>query len=150
MLTYLERLAPWVIAAFRIVVGFVFFCHGTSTLLGWPVAPYGGDTAAFGAWPSWWAGAIQLVGGLLVMLGLQTRAAALIGSGSMAVAYFWKHQGDGLLPIQNDGDSAALLCWALFLLVFIGSGKFAMENVFGRSSDGDDASADRPIAAPVS
>ncbi|MCF3937038.1 MULTISPECIES: DoxX family protein [Gordonia] len=150
MLTYLERLAPWVIAAFRIVVGFVFFCHGTSTLLGWPVAPYGGDTAAFGAWPSWWAGAIQLVGGLLVMLGLQTRVAALIGSGSMAVAYFWKHQGDGLLPIQNDGDSAALFCWALFLLAFIGSGRLAMDNLLNRSPDRSEPSADRSLAEPVS
>ena len=58
--------------------------------------------------------------------------AAFIGSGSMAVAYFWKHQGDGLLPIANEGDSAALYCWALFLLVFIGSGRPALENVLVR------------------
>ena len=150
MLTYVDRFAPWAVAAFRIVVGFVFFCHGTSTLFGWPVAPYGGDTAAVGAWPSWWAGAIQLVGGLLVMVGFQTRVAALIGSGSMAVAYFWKHQGDGLLPIQNEGDSAALFCWALFLLVFIGPGKLALDNLFRRSRGGIQPAADIRVAEQVS
>ncbi|KNA90907.1 MULTISPECIES: DoxX family protein [Gordonia] len=132
MLTSLEKVAPWAIGLFRIVVGFLFFCHGASTLFGWPVAPYGGETAAFGAGPSWWAAAIELVGGILVMLGLGTRVAAFIGSGAMAVAYFWKHQGDGLLPIANEGDSAALYCWALFLLVFIGSGRPALENVLVR------------------
>ncbi|MFW0793414.1 DoxX family protein [Gordonia sp. CPCC 205515] len=130
MLTSLERYSPWMIGIFRIVVGFLFLCHGTTTLLAWPTEPYGGGTASFGAWPSWWAGAIELVAGVLIVLGLGTRVAALIGSGTMAVAYFWKHQPDGLFPIQNEGDSAALFCWSLLLLVFIGSGKFALENVF--------------------
>lgn len=121
------------------VVGFLFFCHGTSTLFAWPVAPYSGQTAAFGAWPSWWAGAIQFVGGLLIMLGVGTRIAAFIGSGSMAVAYFWKHQGDGLLPIQNDGDSAALFCWALLLLVFIGPGRLALDRYLGRERSAETA-----------
>ncbi|MGV9670519.1 DoxX family protein [Gordonia sp. NPDC003504] len=147
MLTSLDKAAPWAIGIFRIIVGFLFFCHGTSTLFAWPVAPYGGSTAEFGAWPSWWAAAIQLVGGLMVMLGVGTRIAAFIGSGSMAVAYFWKHLGDGMLPIQNDGDSAALFCWSLLLLVFIGSGRWALESVLFRSA------SDRPAgssAAPVS
>lgn len=150
MLTFLQSKSPWAIGVFRIVVGFIFFCHGTSTLFAWPVAPYGGETAALGAWSSWWAGAIQLVGGLMVMVGLQTRLAALIGSGSMAVAYFWKHQGDGLLPIQNDGDSAALYCWALLLLVFIGGGKLALDNVLGRRRTAVDAPVEDKVAEPVS
>ena len=132
MLTSLDKASPWAIGIFRIVVGFLFFCHGTSSLFAWPVAPYSGQTADFGAWPSWWAAAIQFAGGILIMLGVGTRAAAFIGSGSMAVAYFWKHQGDGLLPIQNDGDSAALFCWALLLLVFIGGGKLALSSVLNR------------------
>jgi len=128
MLTYLDRAKPWVITAFRIVIGFLFFCHGASTLFAWFQAPHGGGTAEFGAWPGWWAGAIEFVGGIAVMLGLGTRIAAFIGSGAMAVAYFWKH-GDALLPIQNDGDAAALFCWALFLLVFIGPGRLALSTV---------------------
>ena len=132
MLTYLEKTAPWALGVFRIVVGFLFLCHGTSTLFAWPTAPYSGQTAEFGAWPSWWAGAIQLVAGAFIILGAGTRIAAFIGSGSMAVAYFWKHQPDGLFPIENEGDSAALFCFALLLLVFTGPGKFALESVLAR------------------
>lgn len=50
----------------------------------------------------------------------------------MAVAYFWKHQPDGLFPIENEGDSAALFCFALLLLLFTGPGKFALESVLAR------------------
>lgn len=146
MLTSLEKLSPWAIGIFRIVVGFLFFCHGTSTLFAWPVAPYSGQIADFGAWPSWWAAAIQFVGGLLIMLGVGTRVAALIGSGSMAVAYFWKHQGDGLLPIQNEGDSAALFCWALLLLVFVGAGQLALGSVLSRKGS---ASGEAGVAEPA-
>lgn len=131
-LTSLNRASPYAIGIFRIVLGFLFFCHGASTLFAWPVAPYGGETPEFGAWPSWWAGAIQLVAGVVITLGIGTRLAAFIGSGSMAVAYFWKHQGDGLLPIANEGDSAALFCWALLLLVFIGPGKLGIDAVLAR------------------
>ncbi|MFW0783436.1 DoxX family protein [Gordonia sp. CPCC 206044] len=149
MLTFLNSKSPWAIGAFRIVVGFLFFCHGASTLLGWPVEPQGGATAEFGAWPSWWAGIIQLVGGGLVLVGWQTRWAALIGSGSMAVAYFWKHQADGLLPIQNDGESSAMFCWSLALLVFIGPGMLAVDNLRVRRAATTSA-ADEPEPAPAS
>ncbi|MEZ5213021.1 DoxX family protein [Gordonia sp. (in: high G+C Gram-positive bacteria)] len=131
MLTILNRVQPSVLAAFRVVVGFLFFCHGASTLFGWFVTPYGGRTADIGAWPSWWAALIEFVAGAAIVLGLGTRAAAFLGSGAMAVAYFWMHQGDGLLPIQNDGDSAALFCWALLLLVFFGPGRLALSSVLG-------------------
>ncbi|MFT3660169.1 MAG: DoxX family protein [Gordonia sp. (in: high G+C Gram-positive bacteria)] len=137
MLPFLNRAQPWVITAFRIVVGFLFFCHGASTLFAWFKEPYGGGTAEIGAWPSWWAGIIEFVGGLAIMLGIGTRIAAFIGSGAMAVAYFWMHT-DGLLPIQNDGDSAALFCWALFLLVFIGPGRLALSSLISDRNDDAD------------
>lgn len=123
MLTSLDRAAPWALGVFRIVVGFLFLCHGTSTLFGWPLPPYSGATAELGAWPSWWVAMIELIGGVAIMLGIGTRLAAFIGSGAMAVAYFWKHQGDGLFPIENEGESAALFCWSLLLLVFFGPGR---------------------------
>ena len=115
---------------FRVVVGFLFTLHGTVKLFGWPAG--GGREAAFGAWPSWWAGLIEVVAGLLIMSGLFTRAAAFIASGTMAVAYFWRHQPDGLLPIQNDGESAVLYCFAFLLLVMAGGGAWALDNVLGR------------------
>ncbi len=132
MLALTESARPWLIGVYRIVVGFLFFCHGTTTLFAWPIEPYGGSTAEFGAWPSWWAAAIQVVGGLLIMTGVGTRVAAFVSAGSMAVAYFWKHQGDGLLPIQNDGESSALFCWALLILVVIGPGKLTAQSILDR------------------
>lgn len=138
MLTKLDGLAPYAVAVFRIVIGLLFLTHGTSTLFAWPGEPSGGSTPSFGAWPSWWAGAIEVVAGLLIVVGLRTRLAALIGSGTMAVAYFWKHQPDGLFPIENGGQGAALYCWALLLLVFIGPGRWALDGVLSR----------RTVAAP--
>ncbi|UPW07070.1 DoxX family protein [Gordonia terrae] len=132
MLALTESAGPWLIGVYRMVIGFLFFCHGTTTLWAWPIEPYGGATAEFGAWPSWWAAAIQVVGGLLIMIGVGTRVAAFVSAGSMAVAYFWKHQGDGLLPVQNDGESSALFCWALLILVVIGPGKLAVQPVLDR------------------
>ncbi|MGP4058153.1 DoxX family protein [Mycobacterium sp. 4D054] len=112
---------------FRTVVGFLFGLHGTVKIFGWPADA--GPTAEFGAWPSWWIGLISLTTGLLVMIGLFTRAAAFLASGAMAVAYFWKHQPDGLLPIQNGGETAALFSFAFLLLAFTGSGACAVGNL---------------------
>ncbi|WP_018353107.1 DoxX family protein [Longispora albida] len=116
------------------VVGFLFACHGASSVLGWFGGFMGkGGTVAFGTWPGWWAGVIQLVGGILVMLGLGTRIAALISSGSMAYAYFVVHQETGLLPIQNGGVASAMYCWAFFLIVFTGAGPLSLDAVLSRS-----------------
>ncbi|MFD4294437.1 DoxX family protein [Rhodococcus sp. NPDC058505] len=140
------------IAAFRVVIGFLFFCHGATSLWAWPAEPYGGQTAQLGAWPGWWGAAIQVACGALLMVGLGTRAAAFLGSGSMAYAYFWGHQADGALPIQNDGEPAALFCWAMFVLVFIGGGSFALDRVVrrGRGAAGPDPRVDsRAVGAPT-
>ncbi|NHE64819.1 DoxX family protein [Rhodococcus sp. D-46] len=128
----LSGASEYAIAAFRIVVGFLFFCHGTTSLWSWPTEPAGGVNDAFGAWPGWWGAIIQVVGGIALMLGLGTRLVAFISSGSMAFAYFWTHQEKGALPIQNDGESAAMFCWALFLLVFVGPGTLSVDRVLQR------------------
>ena len=118
---------PLGVLVFRVVLGFLFASHGTVKLFGWP--PDAGTVAATGTWPSWWAGLIELVAGLLVMAGFFTRAAAFLASGTMAVAYFWRHQPDGLLPIQNGGESAALYCFAFLLLAFTGGGAWAIDGL---------------------
>lgn len=137
--TWLTDVSDYAIAAFRIVVGFLFLCHGTTSLWAWPSEPYGGNTAELGAWPGWWGAVIQVVCGAALILGLGTRLAAFLGSGSMAYAYFWSHQADGTLPIQNDGESAALFCWAMFLLIFIGSGALSVDGVRRRRRGVGDA-----------
>lgn len=117
-------------AAFRIVVGFLFACHGAASLFG-ILGAHGhpGAAVAFGEWPSWWAAVIQLVGGTLVALGLTTRVAALVCSGSMAYAYFVVHQSDALLPIQNDGEAAALYSWLFLLIAALGPGSAALDTL---------------------
>jgi putative oxidoreductase len=114
----IDKYAPVMLGAFRIVVGLLFLVHGTSKLFGWP----GGPSFSFGMWPAWWAGLIEVVVGVLVMIGLFTREAAFLGSGTMAVAYFWQHFPDGFWPSLNGGEAAALYCWVLLLLVFTGPG----------------------------
>ncbi|HPY22996.1 MAG TPA: DoxX family protein [Mycobacterium sp.] len=120
----LDQHSPTVLGIFRIVIGFLFALHGTAKLFGWPATKSG--AVPFGTWPYWWAGVIELIVGVLVMVGLFSRIAAFIGSGTMAFAYFTAHQPDGLLPIQNGGELAAVYCFAFLLLVFAGSGALAI------------------------
>ena len=113
-----------VLGLFRMVIGLLFALHGTTKLFAWPVSQ--GGAAPVGSWPYWWAGVIELVVGVLVLHGLFTRIAALVGSGEMAFAYFTEHQPKGLLPIENGGELAVLYCFSLFLIAFAGAGAFAI------------------------
>jgi putative oxidoreductase len=121
----LDAYSPIALTVYRAVIGFLFAIHGSSILFAWPVDM--GVPTAIGAWPAWWAGLIELVTGLLVMLGLFTRPAAFIAAGQMAIAYFWQHQPHGLLPIQNKGELAVLYCFAFLLLIFFGGGAYALD-----------------------
>ncbi|RSS70752.1 DoxX family protein [Streptomyces sp. WAC06614] len=127
----LSAAQPYVLGLFRIVVGLLFACHGAASLFGVLGGAHGGGTVPVGSWPGWYAALIQLVAGGMVLLGVGTRGAAFLASGSMAYAYFVVHQEKALWPIQNGGESSAIYCWALFLLVFTGPGAFALQNVFG-------------------
>ena len=109
----------------RIVVAFLFACHGAQTL-------FGTRTVAAGSWPGWWAAAIELVGGILVLLGLFTRPAAVLCSGAMAYAYFVVHQPNALLPLQNKGELAALYSWVFLLIAILGPGSIALDAVLRR------------------
>ncbi|WP_405556057.1 DoxX family protein [Streptomyces sp. NBC_01171] len=127
----LDAAQPYALGLFRIVIGLLFTAHGAASLfgvLGGAAGTHGGTIAA-GTWPGWYAAAIQLVAGALVLLGLGTRGAALIASGSMAFAYFDVHQQAALWPIQNGGELSVLFCWTFFLLVFTGSGAFGLDRV---------------------
>lgn len=129
--SFAQRSTPHALALFRIVVGLLFASHGASSLFGVLGGAMGqGGTVPTGAWPGWYAAVIQLAGGILVMLGLGTRPAAFISSGSMAYAYFTAHQGSALWPIQNGGEASAMFCWAFLLILFIGPGSWALDRVF--------------------
>ncbi|MFD6416831.1 DoxX family protein [Streptomyces sp. NPDC060194] len=130
-MTLLDRSRDHVLGLFRIVIGLLFACHGAATLFDVLGGPRG-EVPAVAQWPGWWAAAIQLVGGALVMLGLGTRVAAFVCSGSMAYAYFSVHQGSGLLPIENGGEASALFCWTFLLIAAFGPGRWAVESALGR------------------
>ncbi|MDL2081892.1 DoxX family protein [Streptomyces sp. GXMU-J15] len=115
-----------VLGLFRIVTGLLFACHGAATLFDVLGGPQGGSVPSAGQWPGWWAAVIQLVGGTLVLFGLLTRPAALLCSGSMAYAYFVHHQSDGLWPLENGGEKAALFCWAFLLIAALGPGRWSV------------------------
>jgi putative oxidoreductase len=126
----LDRCAPVVLSLFRLVYGFLFAGYGSMLLFGWPVRTVSPED--IGAWPGWYAGVIELVTGLLVGVGLFTRAAAFVASGHMAVAYFWMHQEHALWPIGdrpagNGGTPAILFCFGFFLLVFVGGGRYSID-----------------------
>ncbi|MEU8545686.1 DoxX family protein [Streptomyces roseoverticillatus] len=130
----LDAARPYVLSAFRVVIGLLFACHGIASLfgvLGGAAGTHGGTVPA-GTWPNWYAAVIQVVAGLLVLLGAGTRSAALIASGSMAYAYFDVHQSTALWPIQNGGELPVVFCWGFLLLVFTGPGALSLDRLFSR------------------
>ncbi|MGW1148037.1 DoxX family protein [Streptomyces sp. NPDC002454] len=146
----LNNAQPYALGLFRIVVGLLFACHGAASLFGVLGGAHGGGTVPAGEWPGWYAAVIQLVGGGLVMIGLGTRAAAFICSGSMAYAYFKVHQPEALWPLQNSGESSAMFCWAFLLLVFTGSGAFGLDQLFAsRSRNAGGSSRQESATAPA-
>ena len=119
---FLERFSSETHALLRIVAGFLFLCHGMQKLFSFPTAaPPEAPPAIL-----YTAGPIELLGGLLIMIGLFTRWAAFLCSGTMAVAYFMVHQPMRLLPIQNRGELAALYCWAFLLIAASGDGVWSL------------------------
>ncbi|MFG2485378.1 MULTISPECIES: DoxX family protein [Streptomyces] len=130
----LDPARPYAVGLFRIVTGLLFASHGAASLFGVLGGARGGGTIAAGTWPGWYAAAIQLVAGALILLGLGTRAAALVASGSMAYAYFTVHQPGALWPLQNGGEASAMFCWAFLLLVFTGPGALALDGLFSARS----------------
>lgn len=124
------RGAGAVVSAARIVVAFLFVCHGLQGLAGAFGGIDGAGTAVpAGMWPGWWACAIELVAGALVLIGLYARPAAVLCSGIMAFAYFTVHQPTGLLPIQNLGEPAVMFCWTFLLLAVVGPGSLALDTL---------------------
>ena len=101
-------------ALLRIVAGFLFLCHGAQKLLG----VLGGNQAQLMSLMGL-AGVIELVGGLLIMLGLFTGYAAFVCSGQMALAYFMAHAPRGFWPVVNKGELAALYSFLLISLLYL-------------------------------
>ncbi|HTG01527.1 MAG TPA: DoxX family protein [Nitrospirota bacterium] len=123
---WLDAYSDHAYALLRIAAGFLFLFHGAEKVLG-----------LFGAAQPpvmsqlWIGGVIELAGGLLIMLGLQTRLAAFICSGEMAVAYFQFHWhfrgGAAFFPIVNKGELAVLYCFVFLFIACKGSGRWSLD-----------------------
>jgi putative oxidoreductase len=120
----LARAEPQLYAIFRIVTGFLFLWHGAQKLLGFPTPPPPGAPA----FVLYVAGPIELIGGILVMIGLFTRPAAFLCSGLMAGAYWLAHGTQALLPVANQGELAALYCFAFLFIAARGPGIWAIDS----------------------
>ena len=80
------------------------------------------------------AGVIEIVGGLMIMIGFLAGLAAFIASGEMAVAYFMVHQPMGALPISNNGEAAVLFCFLFLYIASRGSGILSVDSLLGRNA----------------
>jgi putative oxidoreductase len=121
---FLSTRQPQLLSVLRIVTGLLFLEHGTAKLLHFPhIAMFDGKLPPL----ILAAGAIELVGGALVTVGLFTRFAAFIMSGEMAVGYFMAHAPKSFFPVLNMGEGAVLYCFVFLYLAAAGSGPWALK-----------------------
>lgn len=121
MFDRLSAYAPQALAVLRIVTALLFIEHGTQKLFGFPV-PADGPTAGL----MLAAGLLEVIGGLLVLVGFFTRPVAFVLCGMMAVAYWMVHAPMGFWPVANFGDAAILFCFVFGYLVFAGPGAWSV------------------------
>ena len=124
----LTRWAPYALGILRIVTGLIFLEHGTQKFLSFPAGEAAGAGWTFGH-PGHYAGIIELVCGALITLGLFTRPAAFLASGTMAVAYWFAHAPQNFFPVNNMGDAAILYCFIFLYMVFAGAGAFSVDGM---------------------
>ena len=113
----------------------LLFQYGIAKLFKFPVLPYFANIPPL----IWTAGAIELVLGAALMLGLFTRLAAFILAGEMAFAYFMRHMFKSgspvFLPLVNGGTAAILFCFACLYLSAAGGGPISIDALMGKESD---------------
>ena len=124
--TILPRyLSPALHTLLRIVTGLLLLEHGTGKLLGFPAG-----LSAVGKTPAallYFTGSMELVGGVLITLGLFTRPVAFILSGFMACAYFMAHFPRSFFPVLNGGELAVLFCFVFLYFAAAGPGPWAFD-----------------------
>jgi putative oxidoreductase len=134
MRLFISKYSEYCYALMRIVVGFLFLWHGAQKLFGFPP----GMPAGVPAFITYVAGPIELVGGILVMIGLFTHWAAFIASGQMAFAYWIGHGTKALLPLVNQGELAVLYCFVFLFIAARGGGVWSVDSLCkcGKPPDG--------------
>jgi putative oxidoreductase len=118
--------APRVLSIVRVVSALIFIEHGTQKLLNFPPNPPGRPAVELFSL-SGFAGALEIVGGVLLVFGLFTRPVAFILSGEMAFAYWMAHAPRNIFPILNGGDAPILYCFLFLYLAFAGGGAWSLD-----------------------
>lgn len=115
--------APKILGVLRILAGIMFACHGAQKVFGL----FGGMPPNAPPLIVWTAGPIELIGGILIAIGLFTRPVAFVCSGLMAAAYFIGHAKNGFLPKMNGGEPAVLYCWLFLYISAQGPGAWSLD-----------------------
>jgi putative oxidoreductase len=124
-------LAPWtpqLLSVLRIMSGLLLLQHGTTKYLNFPTSPMN-DASALSMGGI--AGILELVGGVLLVMGLFTRPVAFILSGMTAAAYFIAHAPQGFFPLLNGGELAALYCFVFLFIAAAGGGAWSVDRARG-------------------
>ncbi len=129
-MNFLKPYNAQLLSVLRIMSGLLFLQHGTTKFLSFPASEMSGvaPLSMSGA-----AGLIELVGGVLIVIGLFTRPVAFILSGTMAVAYFYAHFPEGFFPLLNGGELAALYCFVFLYVAAAGGGAWSVDQLTARS-----------------
>jgi putative oxidoreductase len=128
--SFCQAWSPRLLSVLRIVTALLLLQHGTAKYLGFPpVADFANlqFLSLLGA-----SGVLELVGGVLMLIGLFTRPVAFILSGFMAVAYFLAHASQGFYPMLNQGELAVLYCFVFLYLSVAGGGAWSADAARGK------------------
>ena len=124
MAAFMSSYSSQTYALLRIVTGLLFTLHGSQKLLDFPMEA----SAGMPSFITYIAGPIELIGGLLILVGLFTSWAAFLSSGLMAVAYWMVHGTNALFPSQNQGELAVLYCFVFLFISAQGSGIWSIDD----------------------
>ena len=126
-LTFLRPWAPQILSLIRILTAASFMTHGLMKLAGWPAPfPYPMNGLLYVA------AVMEVVGGVLLIIGLFSRPVAFLLSGEMAVAYFMGHAPHGFFPALNMGEPAMLYCFIFLYIAVAGPGSWSVDALQGK------------------
>ena len=130
--TLFARWAPQLLSILRIVAAFLFMAHGGQKLFNFPPS-----ANPAGELPPLilMAGVLEFFGGLVLLLGLFTRAVAFVLAGQMAVAYFTAHAPGGFWPLLNKGELAVLFCFVFLYFSSAGGGAWSLDRLWRRTEE---------------
>ena len=152
---FCQTWSPRLLSVLRIVTALLLLQHGTAKFFGFPHVDAFDNlqfASLLGA-----AGVLELVGGVLILIGLFTRPVAFILSGYMAVAYFMAHAPRGFFPLLNGGELAIVYCFVFLYFCLAGAGEWSLDRLRASAAEratlspawGEDALAEPWMVARV-